>query len=75
MFDAVGVARTERSIVNGCQRSRTGIARLDSYFDPNERKYHIMPQRVELAIVEEKAKATKINEPSERFGKVINQRP
>jgi hypothetical protein len=68
MFEAAGVARTERSITNWCQPNRTGIARLDSYYDPNERKYYISPQSVELAIVEEKAKAAKIND-SEPFGK------
>jgi hypothetical protein len=70
MFEAAGVARTERSITNWCQQSRTGIARLDSYYDPNERKYFITPQSVELAIAEEKAKAAKVNQPSELFGKV-----
>lgn len=70
MFEAAGVARTERSIVNWCQLNRAGIARLDSYFDPNERKYYISPQSVELAIAEEKAKAAKNNEPAETFGKV-----
>ena len=72
LFEAAGVARTERSIVNWCQPSRTGIARLDSYFDPNERKYYITPQSVELAIAEEKAKAAKINESSEPVGTVPN---
>ena len=70
MFEAAGVARTERSITNWCQPNRAGIARLDAYFDPNERKYYISPQSVELAIAEEKAKAAKINEPSEPFGKL-----
>ncbi len=69
MFEAAGVARTERSITNWCQPNRAGVARLDAYFDPNERKYFITPQSVELAIGEEKAKAAKINEPSEPFGK------
>ena len=59
MFEAAGVARTERSIVNWCQPNRMGIARLDCYFDPNERKYFITLQSVELAIAEEKAKADK----------------
>jgi len=36
-----------------------GIARLDSYFDPNERKYFITSESVRLAIEEEKAKADK----------------
>ena len=46
LFEAAGVARTERSIINWCQLNRQGIARLDSYFDPNERKYYISPQSV-----------------------------
>ena len=53
MFEAAGVARTERSIVNWCQPNRTGIARLDSYFDPNERKYFLTPESVNRAIQEE----------------------
>jgi len=68
MFEAAGVARTERSITNWCQPNRTGVARLDAYFDPNERKYYISPQSIELAIAEEKAKAAKIND-AEPFGK------
>lgn len=68
MFEAAGVARTERSIINWCQPNKTGIARLDAYFDPNERKYYVTLQSVELAIAEEKAKAAKVNsEPSEAF--------
>lgn len=70
MFEGAGVARTERSIVNWCQPNRTGIARLDSYFDPNERRYYISPQSVEQAIAEEKAKATKHKDTSEPFGTV-----
>ena len=70
MFEAAGVARTERSIVNWCLLNRTGIARLDSYFDPNERRYYISPQSVESAIAEEKAKAAKIKDASESFGTV-----
>jgi hypothetical protein len=53
MFEAAGVARTERSITNWCQPNKTGIARLDAYFDPNERKYFITPESVETAIQEE----------------------
>ena len=70
MFEAAGVARTERSIVNWCQPNRTGIARLDSYFDPNERRYYISPQSVEQAIAEEKAKTTKHQDSSELFGNI-----
>ena len=70
LFEAAGVARTERSITNWCQPNRTGVARLDAYFDPNERKYYISPQSVEQAIAEEKAKAAKLNEPAEASGKI-----
>jgi hypothetical protein len=45
--------------VNWCQPNRTGIARLDNYFDPNERRYFITPESVRLALEEEKAKAQK----------------
>jgi hypothetical protein len=45
---------------------------LDSYFDPNERKYFITPQSVQAAITEEKARtAAKTpqppQEPSDQF--------
>jgi signal recognition particle GTPase len=53
MFEAAGVARTERSIINWCQPNRQGIARLNCYFDPNERKYYITLQSVEAVIHEE----------------------
>lgn len=59
LFEAAGVARTERSIINWCQVNKMGVARLDYYFDPNERKYFISLQSVEAAIQEEKAKALK----------------
>ena len=70
MFEAAGVARTERSIINWCQPNRQGIARLDSYYDPNERKYYITPQSVETAIQQEIQRAKKIPEVpvSESFG-------
>lgn len=70
MFEAAGVARTERSIVNWCQPNRTGIARLDSYYDPNERKYYLTPESVERAIQEEIQRAAKNNQPSEPVGAV-----
>jgi hypothetical protein len=72
MFEAAGVARTERSITNWCQMNAQGIARLDAYYDPNERKYYITPQSVELAIAEEKAKAAKANTPTEPVGNIPN---
>jgi hypothetical protein len=43
---------------------------LDACFDPNELKYYITPQSVDLAIAEEKAKAAKGNTPSEPVGSV-----
>lgn len=70
MFETAGVARTERSIINWCQPNRQGIARLDSYYDPNERKYYITPQSVEAVIREEIQRAKKSSQPddSEGFG-------
>lgn len=59
MFEDAGVARTERSIINWCQLNKLGVARLDAYFDPNERRYFITGQSVELAIQEEQAKTAK----------------
>ena len=61
LFETAGVARSERSITNWCQPNRQGIARLEAYFDPNERRYFITPQSVEAAITEEKVRATKAN--------------
>jgi len=65
MFESAGVARTERSIINWCQPNKLGIPRLDAYFDPNERRYFITSQSVELAIKEEQAKADKFGSGSE----------
>src|SRR4051794_29123987 len=45
-----------RSVIRWCQPNRQGIAKLDSYFDPNEQKYFITAQSVELAIQEERHK-------------------
>jgi hypothetical protein len=73
MFETAGVARTERSIINWCQPNRQGIARLDSYFDPNERKYYITPQSAEAVIQEEiqRAKKTTKATGSETFGSAV----
>jgi len=53
------VASTERSITIWGQPNKSGIARLDASFDPNERCYFITPQSAELAIQQAKAKAVK----------------
>ena len=73
MFEAASVARTERTIINWCQPNRQGIARLDSYYDPNERKYYIKPQSVETVIQEEIQRSKKTNEVpvSEAFGSYV----
>lgn len=73
MFEAAGVARTERSVINWCQPNRQGITRLDSYYDPNERKYYITPQSVEAVIQEEIQRSNKTSEPvgSEPFGSPV----
>jgi hypothetical protein len=70
LFETAGAARTERSIINWCQPNRQGIPRLDSYFDPNERRYYITPQSVEAVIQEEIQRSNRTNEPppSEPFG-------
>lgn len=70
LFEAAGVARTERSIVNWCQPNRQGVARLDCYFDPNERKYYLTPESVERAIQEELAKGTKTTPVTETVGTI-----
>lgn len=72
LFETAGVARSERSIVNWCQRNRQGVARLDAYFDPNDRRYFITRHSVDTVISEEKARAAKANaeplpQPSESF--------
>ena len=56
MFENAGVPRTERSIINWCQRNRYGVPRLDNFFDTNERKYFITPNSVDRVIAEEKNK-------------------
>ena len=73
MFETAGVARTERSIINWCQPNRQGIARLDGYYDPNERKYYITPQSVDTVIQEEIQRAKKSNNTSdsEPFGSAV----
>src|SRR5215204_6325516 len=68
MFEAAGVARTERSITNWCQENRSGVARLDAYFDPNERRYFITQLSVDIAIKEELGKVAKHAEASEGPG-------
>src|ERR1017187_6386256 len=70
MFEAAGVARTERSIINWCQPNKLGVPRLDAYFDPNERRYFITSQSVELAIKEEQAKAAKTSDTTEPRGNI-----
>jgi hypothetical protein len=70
MFETADVARTERSIINWCQPNRQGITRLDSYYDPNERKYYITPQSVERVIQEEVQRAKNLRDipAAESFG-------
>jgi len=73
LFETAGVARTERSVINWCQPNRQGIARLDGYYDPNERKYYITPQSVDTVIQEEIQRAKKTTEApaSEAFGSAV----
>ena len=59
MFEAAGVARTGRSIVNWCQPNRQDIARLNACFDTNDRRWFVTPQSVKSAVAGEQAKAAK----------------
>jgi len=70
MFESAGVARIERSIINWCRPNKMGVARLDSFFDTNERKYFITPESVELAIKEEQGKMAQTSETAAAFGRV-----
>jgi hypothetical protein len=84
MFEGAGVARTERSVTNWCQPDKNGVAKLDCFYDQNERKYYITPQSVERAIEEERSKYItgdlphvaetlgNIPKSSESFGSVPN---
>jgi hypothetical protein len=77
-FEAAGVARSERTIVNWCQRDVQGVAKLDSYFDSNGRRYFITPESVERAIVEEQAKADRHSQAvggETSLPKVVESRP
>lgn len=76
LFEAAGVARSERSIVNWCQQNRQGIARLDAYFDPNERRYFITRQSADSIIAEEKARAAKARaEPVPQVAEELGTEP
>lgn len=67
IFEQANVPRTERSIINWCQQNRQGIARLDAFFDTNERKYFITPESVTRAVQEEQSKQAQAA-PSENLG-------
>ena len=58
LFEQAGVPRTERSIIKWCRLNWQGVARLDAFFDENERRYYITPQSVTRAIEDERAKRT-----------------
>lgn len=63
LFEQAGVSRTERSIINWCRLNRQGIARLDAFFDENERRYYITTESVNRAIQEESAKQSATKPP------------
>ena len=76
LFEEAGVPRTERSIINWCQPNRQGIARIDAFFDTNERKYYITRYSVDAAIDEERSKLAKNDQQSsEPFGTVPQPAP
>ncbi len=53
MFEKSGVARTERSILSWCYPNKQGMAKLNCYLDPAERKWYISASSAETAIKEE----------------------
>ena len=73
-FHAAVVAAAEAEFRNGrsAQPNKLGVSRLDAYFDPNERRYFITLQSVELAIKEEQAKTARGADPAESDGTIPN---
>ncbi len=63
LFDAAGVPRTERSIINWCQPNRQGVSRLDAFFDANERRYFITRESIGRAIEEERSRQSAATGP------------
>ena len=51
MFEVAGVARTERSIINWCQPNPQGVARLDAFYDPNDRRWFFQENCEEPAAI------------------------
>ena len=62
VFENAGVARTERSIINWCQPNPQGVARLDAYYDLEERRWFITQESVRRVITEEMARSAKHGE-------------
>lgn len=56
LFEAAGVPRSERTLVNWCRQNRQGIARFRCYFEETERRYLITRESVEQVIAEEQAR-------------------
>jgi hypothetical protein len=59
MFELEDIHVAERTIVNWCNRNKSGLVRLDAFYDEGERRYFITPSSVELVLQEEKAKLRK----------------
>ncbi len=59
-FEEASVTRTERSIINWCQPNRQGVARLDAFFDTNERRYYITGESIKRAIEEERSRQSAV---------------
>src|SRR5256885_1891977 len=62
-FEDAGVARTERSIINWCHPNPHGVARLNAFYDVEERRWFITEASVQRVIAEEKAKTARHGEP------------
>ncbi len=62
MFETAGVARTERSITNWCQPNKSGIARLDAYFEPVETIPHGSEKAQERDMMDSEADMERLRE-------------
>src|SRR3989338_784373 len=63
MFEDANAACTERAIINWVKPNKYGIARLDGYYDPEERKWYITPEST-YRVIEEEQRRAKIHVPN-----------
>jgi len=71
MFEDANAACTERAIINWVKPNKHGIARLDGYYDPEERKWYITPESTYRVIEEEQRRSKSYIPNSSAQGKEI----